>query len=120
MVAAMKDTPAAAAGKWASIIATLCHRNAGGNVFAMGGDQLNGNRDLPIWAMGTEDKRAALHWDTSQTIANCKMNGMTTLAIVDSGSYKTIMDTSMARILGLKIRQAVHSDCGTYSVPGTG
>ena len=104
MVAAMKDTPAIAAGKWASIIATLCHRNAGGNVFAAGGNNSGGNTGLPIWAMGGEDKRAALHWDTSQTIANCKINGNTTLAIVDSGSYKTIMDISMARILGLRVR----------------
>jgi predicted aspartyl protease len=54
--------------------------------------------------MGSEDKRAALHWDTSQTIANCKINGSATLAIVDSGSYKTIMDTAMAKILGLRVR----------------
>ena len=107
MVAAMKDTPAVAAGKWASIIATLCHRNAGENVFATTGNNGEKNAGLPIWAMGSADKRAALHWDTSQTIANCKVNGVTTLAIVDSGSYKTIMDISMARILGLRVRAAV-------------
>jgi hypothetical protein len=120
MIAAMKDTPASAAGKWASIIATLCHRNAGGNVFAAGGDNFGGANDLPNWAVGSVDKRAALHWDTSQTIANCKVNGVATLAIVDSGSYKTIMDTAMAKILGLRVRQACRGDCGTYSVPGTG
>jgi hypothetical protein len=42
------------------------------------------------------DKRAALPWDASQTIANCKVNGNVALAIIDSGSYKTIMDVSMA------------------------
>jgi hypothetical protein len=26
----------------------------------------------------------------------------------------------MARILGLRVREAVNGDCGTYSVPGTG
>jgi hypothetical protein len=104
MVAAMKDTPAAAAGKWASIIATLCHKNAGGSVFTTSGNSTASDTGLPIWAMGCEDKRAALHWDTSQTIANCKINGTTTLAIVDSGSYKTIMDMSMARILRLRVR----------------
>ena len=103
MVAAMKDTPAVAAGKWASIIATLC-RNAGGNVFTTSGENTGRNMGLPIWAMGGNDKRAALHWDTSQMIANCKINGTTTLAIVDSRSYKTIMDISMARILGLRVR----------------
>jgi hypothetical protein len=30
------------------------------------------------------------------------------------------MDTKMAKILGLQVREAVHGDCGTYSVPGTG
>ena len=75
--------------------------------------------DLPNWAQGNTDKRAALSWDTSQTIANCTVNGNAALAIVDSGSYKTIMDMSMARMLGLPIRNAVGGDCGTYAVPGT-
>jgi hypothetical protein len=66
------------------------------------------------------DKRATLPWDTSQTVANCKINDHAVLAIVDSGSYKTIMDIGMARMLSLPIRDAVGGDCGTYSVPGTG
>ena len=53
-------------------------------------------------------------------VANCTINGKHVLAIVDSGSYKTIIDVGMERILGLPIREAVHGDCGTYSVPGTG
>jgi hypothetical protein len=117
MVAAMRETPASAAGKWASIIATLCARPARHNVFATGKENAN---NLPIWAMGVEDKRSALSWDTSQTIALCKINNKACLAIIDSGSYKTIMDTSMARVLGLKVGHAVKGDCGTYSVPGTG
>jgi hypothetical protein len=75
---------------------------------------------LPDWAQGGADKRAALPWDTSQTVANCKINGSAALAVVDSGSYKTIMDVGMARMLGLPIRNAMGGDCGTYSVPGTG
>jgi hypothetical protein len=39
---------------------------------------------------------------------------------VDSGSYKTIMDVSLAEILGLPVKRAVGKDCGTYAVPGTG
>ena len=66
------------------------------------------------------DKRSALPWDTSQTVANCKVNDNAALAIVDSGSYKTIMDVGMAKMLGLPTRSAVGGDCGTYSVPGTG
>ncbi len=42
------------------------------------------------------------------------------LAVVDTGSYKTIMDVGMARILGLPVREARNGDCGTYAVPGTG
>ena len=43
--------------------------------------------DLPIWAQGGSDKRAALPWDTSQTIANCKVNGNAALAKIDVGIY---------------------------------
>ncbi len=53
-------------------------------------------------------------------VANCTINGKHALAIIDTGSYKTILDVGMARILGLPIREAVNGDCGTYSVPGTG
>lgn len=41
------------------------------------------------------------------------------MAIVDSGSYKTIMDLGMARILGLPVREASQGDCGTFATPGT-
>lgn len=74
----------------------------------------------PIWAAGAVDKRAALHWDASQTVANVMINDKLTLAVVDTGSYKTIMDIGSARMLGLPVRPAVQGDCGTYSVPGTG
>lgn len=120
MVQAMKETPASAAGKWASIIATLCAHNAGQNVLSTGVTRSTYPEGLPEWAAGGADKRNALPWDTSQTVANCKVNGNAALAIVDSGSYKTIMDVGMARMLGLPIRTAVGGDCGTYSVPGTG
>ncbi len=73
----------------------------------------------PPWAAGGPDKRAALHWDTSQTVANCTVNGKHALAVVDTGSYKTIMDVGMAEMLELKIRRSKGGDCGTYSVPGT-
>jgi hypothetical protein len=98
---------------------TNCH-NTGLNVFATSSNNNLCLKKLPTWATGKADKRSALHWDVSQTIANCKVNGNTALAIIDSGSYKTIMDISMAHMLGLKVRQASGGDCGTYSVPGTG
>ena len=119
MVQALKETPASAAGKWANIIATLCAQNSGKNSDqkTAGSTQPEG---LPTWAQGGVDKRSALPWDTSQTVANCKVNDNAALAIVDSGSYKTIMDVGMAKMLGLPTRSAVGGDCGTYSVPGTG
>jgi hypothetical protein len=105
MVQAMAETPSAAAGKWASIIATLCAGGAGANIFsAATGPSHSGGLELPQWAVGGADKRSALHWDTSQTVANCTINGAAALAIIDSGSYKTIMDVGMARMLGLRIR----------------
>jgi hypothetical protein len=52
-------------------------------------------------------------------VANVVINGKATLAIVDSGSYKTILDVGMARILGLPIKEANQGDCGTFSTPGT-
>lgn len=76
--------------------------------------------DRPAWAALCDDKRAALHWDSSQTVANVVVNGKATLAVVDTGSYKTIMDIGMARILGLPVKEANNGDCGTYSTPGTG
>lgn len=50
MIAAMKETPASAAGKWASIIATLCARKPGQNVFAAGEGNVVPPSDLPTWA----------------------------------------------------------------------
>ena len=74
----------------------------------------------PDWANQGVDKRAALHWDTSQTVANCTVGGKHALAVIDTGSYKTILDVGMARILGLPVREAVNGDCGTYSAPSPG
>lgn len=122
MIQALKDTPADTAGKWASIIATLCAGKTGAGILGTSGGTTKHQADdeLPVWARTGVDKRSALHWDTSQTVANCTVNGAAVLAIVDSGSYKTIMDVGMAKMLGLKVRSAIGGDCGTYSVPGTG
>ena len=123
MVQAMRNTPAEAAKQWAGIVAQLCAGRSGGailNSSGTGSPAQPPTSKLPAWARGADDKRAALHWDTSQTVANCLLNGKATLAVMDSGSYNTILDVGMARILGLKIRHAVNGDFRTYSVPGTG
>lgn len=73
----------------------------------------------PAWTNGKRDKRAALSWDTSQTVTHCAVNDCATLAVVDTGAYKTILDIGMARMLGLRVREAIGGDCGTYSTPGT-
>jgi hypothetical protein len=65
MVQAMPETPASAAGKWASIIATLCANNAGQSVFNTSVIRSTQPVGLPTWAAGGADKRDALPWDTS-------------------------------------------------------
>jgi hypothetical protein len=123
MLQAMSNTPVDVAAQWAAVIAHLCS-GTGRAAILTGlpptGEAMKAQGARPLWAAGGDDKRAALHWDTSQTVANCTVNGKHTLAVVDTGSYKTIMDLGTARMLGLAIREAKNGDCGTYSVPGTG
>lgn len=52
-------------------------------------------------------------------VGNCKVNGAASLVVIDTGSYKTILDIGMARMLGLKVREAVGGDCGTYTTAGS-
>jgi hypothetical protein len=121
MIQAMKDTPAGAAAKWAGIIASLCAHTGGAIMAASEGAAKPAKItwDRPDWCRDSIDQRAAPHWDTSQTVANVAINGQHTLAIVDTGSYKSILDIGMAKMLKLPIREAVGGDCGTYSTPGT-
>lgn len=41
-----------------------------------------------------------------------------TLAIVDTGAHRTVVDTHMASLLGLHVRKEA-GDCGRFSVPGS-
>jgi hypothetical protein len=128
MVQLLPRTPVEVAAEWAGIVATLFANQGQAAILGTQGQVAGATKpptgaglgELPGWAAGKEDKRAALHWDTSQTVAHCVVGGKATLAIVDTGSYKTIMDVSMARILGLHVREAKGGDCGTYAVPGSG
>ena len=52
-------------------------------------------------------------------VANCRVNGVASLVVMDTGSYKTVLDLGMAKMLGLKVRAAVGGDCGTYTTPGS-
>lgn len=52
-------------------------------------------------------------------MAHVTANDCAALAVLDSGAYKTILDVGMAKMLGLRVRESVGGDCGTYSVPGT-
>ena len=65
MVQALKETPTSAAGKWASVIASLCAYNAGQNVYNTAVTKHHQPEGLPAWAQGVPDKRNALPWDTS-------------------------------------------------------
>ena len=76
--------------------------------------------NVPEWAKDVEDKRQALRWDASQSVAQVKVNNVLTLAVIDTGAYKTVMDVGMAQMLGLPVKLAQFGECGTYSVPGTG
>ncbi len=46
------------------------------------------------------------------------IGGKVTLAIVDTGAHRTVMDTKMAAALGLQVRRAP-SNYGRFSVPGS-
>jgi hypothetical protein len=122
MVKAMQATPAEAAAQWAGIVATLCGQRGGAILQAATPGVVTKPEGIPRpdWCARAEDKRHALHWDTSQTVMNVLVGGQHALAILDTGSYKTILDVGMARILNLPVRYAVNGDCGTYQVPGTG
>jgi hypothetical protein len=121
MVQAMQKTPAGVAQEWANIISNLCSGGQAAILSAAGeGERRQGGMETPEWAVGCPDQRAAMHWDTSQTVANCLVNGALTVGVVDTGSYKTLMDIGTARMLGLAVRESKGGDCGTYSVPGTG
>ncbi len=74
----------------------------------------------PEWGQKLKNMVGLLHWDGSQTIAYVGVNEVLATAIVDTGACKTILDTEMAKGLGLKIRYAQDGDCGKYAVPGTG
>jgi hypothetical protein len=54
----MAETPSAAAGKWASVIAALRAGGAGANIFsATVTPSHSGGLELPPWAVGSADKR---------------------------------------------------------------
>ena len=74
--------------------------------------------ELPSWAAGLEDKRHLLKWDSSQYVGHIGVNGRVIYGIVDTGAHRTIIDSAMARELGLKVKTDVAS-CGKFSVPGS-
>ncbi len=47
------------------------------------------------------------------------INGKLAYCIVDTGASGTVLDVSMARALGLKLRMSAEGDCGTFTVPGS-
>lgn len=72
----------------------------------------------PKWAAGLEDKRALLRWDSSQYVGNVGINGRLVCCIVDTGAHRTIIDSAMARELGLTVKTD-NLECGKFSVPGS-
>lgn len=77
-------------------------------------------RPVPSWATHLQDCRGSLKWDHNQTVVEVGMGKSLSMAIVDTGSCKTIASQSMCDALGLTVTKAVGGNCGTYAVPGTG
>ena len=105
----MAAMPADVAAQWVGIVASLCSTQSKAPILAAAsptGAEMRATGEMPQWARGGVDKRAVLHWDASQTVANVLINDKVALAVVDTGSYKTIMDIGSARMLGLPIREA--------------
>lgn len=104
MVTALKKTPAELAGDWAGIVSNIVAAMQPQGVMQVSQEverEAVVGLPVPKWAEGCPDKREALSWDPSQTVANCTVNGVLTHAVVDTGAYKTIMDVGMAKMLGL-------------------
>lgn len=72
----------------------------------------------PAWAAGMEDRRDLLRWDSSQYVGYVGINGKLVCCIVDTGAHRTIIDTTMARELGLQTKTQ-NLECGKFSVPGS-
>ena len=73
---------------------------------------------IPSWAQNYEDKRHLLRWDNSQYVGFLGVNGKLILCIVDTGAHRTIIDSVMARELGLTVKTD-NLQCGKFSVPGS-
>jgi hypothetical protein len=56
----------------------------------------------PSWASHLRDCRNALKWDSSQTICHVGVGPALALAIVDTGSCKTIISKGMCDELGIQ------------------
>ena len=58
--------------------------------------------------------------DASQTLIAFAVNNRVGLAIVDTGTHRTVMSPDYACKLGLTITPAVNGSCGYFGVPGSG
>ena len=72
----------------------------------------------PAWAKGLIDARHHLRFDATQYVCPVAANGRLILTIVDTGAHRTVIDTAMARVLGLNVSQEA-GDYGRFSVPGS-
>lgn len=72
----------------------------------------------PAWAEAMPDRRSILQWDSEQYVAQVGINGSLALAVVDTGSCKTLICTKTAAALGLEVNVAKNGEHGTYRTPG--
>jgi hypothetical protein len=74
---------------------------------------------VPEWAESFTDVRRQIKWDETQYICNMGVGNKLIWAIVDTGAHRTVIDTKMCSLLGLKVKTE-GVDCGRFSVPGSG
>ena len=56
---------------------------------------------MPEWAKTMDNLRGELRFDDTQYVCPIAVGGKLTLCIVDTGAHRTVLDSSMAQLLGL-------------------
>ena len=51
----------------------------------------------PEWAGGVGERRTVLRWDVMQCVGCIGINGCISLAVVDTGAHRTVIDADMAK-----------------------
>jgi hypothetical protein len=123
------DTPMKEAGdpdlkRLREVAVALLGRDKGDQLANLVGELSGKSRDgarlgpKPDWARDLDDRRELLRWDSSQYVGYVGINRRLVCCIVDTGAHRTIIDSVMARELGLEVKTD-NLQCGRFSVPGS-